>query len=488
MLKKTDKTKSYIFFRRLYILIYIFIMVQRTFGPREMVISPAIDTLMVYPVIAFGVGLILFDLFYDKILFRSPNIIWLCLFIISVSISSLLNIKYGILGNINSIIILSIEVFVFYAIDFRREGKDVRKEIWQVEHLVIIIWFIGVLLSLVMFLLQFYYYHEFSDGRYIRMGVVENRLFGVFTDPNYASVISVVVLIFLIKNFLNYKKTSIRIFYILNMLFQFIYIILSGSRTAEVSLSIMILLLSFFSLRYIFYVKSVSKIKNVFLSIGMSVIILIIVAALYLLLKKGLAYLPSLFSNVGQTEKIMHPVSFKRSDVEDSTDISNLRFKIWGSAIELFKSRPLFGVSMKHILPYAQDNFPLGFIAKSKYICHSLYINTLTCSGIIGFTLFFGFIIKSIITTLKAIFTVTNKEQYFNILYSCLPLVVLLCSGFFLNDIIFVNTLGAIIFWVYLGYTMYFVNGEKPYTETSIPYRIADKLTSKIKSVFFKNK
>lgn len=477
--------RNYNVLRKVYIFIYILLVMQRAWGPFKAITPFKLDALIFLGITTLGVVLIFYDLFSDKILFKTQNVSWLCIFLISVFISSILNINYGIMSNINSMILLSIEFFIFYAVDFNRSKIDVYKEIYQIEHFIMIVWFLSMLVTLWMFLEQSYYYIDLPENQFVRMGIIENRLFGIYNDPNYASITSLIMIVFSVKNFKKDTNRFLKIFYTVNIFFMFIYIILSGSRTAEVALGITVLVGAFFIFRCSF--KNMSKVKKVLLSILCSVLSLVCIFIVYFLLKKGIAYLPSLFegNDAGNT---IRPVSFSRSDVEENSDISNLRFKIWGSALEVFRSKPIFGVSVKHIVAYARDNFPEGIIAVRGYTGHSFYVNVIACTGIVGSILIFGFIIKSIITTLKAIFTVTDKEQYFDILFSCLPLIILLCSGFFLNEIIFVNTLGSIIFWIYLGYTMYFVNGEKPYTETSIPYRIADKLTSKIKSVFHKNK
>lgn len=484
-MKKESHLCTYSAIRKIYIFIYILLVMQRALGPFKAITPFKVDALIFFGATALGVALIFYDLFCDKVMFKMPNVSWLCLFIISVFISSVLSIQYGLLDNINSIILLSIEFFVFYAIDFNMSKDDVYREIYQVEHLIMTVWFISMLFTLWMFLKQSYYYIDLPENQFVRMGVIENRLFGIYNDPNYASVTSLIMMIFSVKNFKRDTSKFLKVFYIINIIFMFIYIILSGSRTAEVALGAAVLLWAFFIFKYIF--KNMCNAKKFLLSFLCAVLTLICIFFIYSLVKKGIAYLPSLFSD-HSTSNAIRPVSFSRSDVEENDDISNLRFKIWGSALELFKEKPLFGVSVKHIVSYAKDNFPEGIIATKGYTGHSFYVNVIACTGIVGSVLIFGFIIKSIIAVLKAIFTVTDKEQYFNILYSCLPLVVLMCSGFFLNEIIFVNTLGAIIFWLYLGYTMYFVNGEKQYTEVSIPYKITDKLTSSIKSIFCKTK
>lgn len=474
-LSKINFSKNYKTIRKIYIFLYIVLVMQRALGPMKAITPAKVDQLIFFVLSALGVTLIFYDLLCDKILFKTVNISWLCLFLISVSISSILSLKYGLMDNINSIILLTIEFFIFYAIDFSRSKEEIYKEMFQIEHLIMIIWFLATIVTLIMFLTQYYYFKDLPNNEFARMGVIENRLFGIFNDPNYAAVTALIMIVFSIKNFTKTTNKLVKTFYIINIVFEFIYIILSGSRTAEIAMGAAVIVGVFFAFRFMFKNKNMSRLKCFLLCLGYTLLVLITIFITYMLLKKCLAYLPPLFSKHNANTPL-RPVSFRRSDVEDSTDISNLRFKIWGSALELFMSKPIFGVSVKHIVLYARDQFPLGFIAEKGYTGHSFYINVISCTGIVGSILIFGFIIKNLITIFKAIFSIKNKEQYFNILFSFIPIIILLCSGFFLNEIIFVNTLGAIIFWLYLGYTMYFINENNKITNKSIPYKIANKI------------
>ena len=52
----------------------------------------------------------------------------------------------------------------------------------------------------------------------------------------------------------------------------------------------------------------------------------------------------------------------ERPDVVQSTDISNLRFRIWASAMDIFKTTWLFGASPRNALIYAKEVLPKSFI------------------------------------------------------------------------------------------------------------------------------
>lgn len=480
---KENARNKYFALRKIFICLYVVLVLQRAWGVMEVITPHSLDALLFTGVALLGLSLIIYDLLLDRICLQTTNNTLLCLFVLSVFISSLLNINYGgISGNIHSILLLSIEFFLLYAMDYRRNKDEVLKEMMVIEHVLIIIHFIGVIISFVMFMIQFEGHYDVHNN-WVRLGWVENRLFGVFKDPNYSAVTSILVILFIVKNFLKNKNLYVRIFYCINVLFQFIYIILSGSRTAEVTLSVGVLVFSYFTFRYIL-LNRFSKVKRFFSVVGLALAVLFAIGLLYLLLKKFIVYIPGLFhTNVGNSN--FDIVSLKRPDVENKSDISNLRFKIWESAFELFLSKPIFGVSVKNVIPYAQAKFPFGFIAQRRCAIHSFYISTITCAGVVGAALLFGFIIVNILKIVKCLLHEEDKEQYFNILFAAIPLVLFLCSGTFLIEIIFANTIGVLIFWLYFGYTMYFISqGE----EQPLPfsYKFLSGTFRKVKGIFSK--
>ncbi len=68
----------------------------------------------------------------------------------------------------------------------------------------------------------------------LRIGFLKNRLYGVFADPNFAATISVVSMI--LSSVITFFQTTFekkwKWLLIMNTLIQWIYITLSGSRTA----------------------------------------------------------------------------------------------------------------------------------------------------------------------------------------------------------------------------------------------------------------
>lgn len=168
------------------------------------------------------------------------------------------------------------------------------------------------------------------------------------------------------------------------------------------------------------------------------------------------SYIPSLFnsahSNGSGAMTGLYQVSMERPDVVENSDISNLRFRIWGSAIDIFKTTWLFGASPRNALKYAKDVLPNAFIAQRGYDAHNFYVATVFYTGVLG-SLFLGiFLIKSAYKIVK--YYLVNNFKDSNPLFNSL-VISLICtavSGMFLSEILFITTVGSFFFWTFLGY------------------------------------
>lgn len=164
--------------------------------------------------------------------------------------------------------------------------------------------------------------------------------------------------------------------------------------------------------------------------------------------KEVMAYVPPLIS--GDAEK--RPVDLHRPDVEDSTDISNLRFDIWKGALEIWTSKPVLGVSPRDFTTYAIQRFPQSFVALKKYSVHNGYLALLVCTGILGLLTMGAFIVLSIRRVWRYVLRRWNDSiPVFYIL--CLMMIgAIAFSAITLQDIFFANSLNTNIFWLVLGY------------------------------------
>ena len=84
-----------------------------------------------------------------------------------------------------------------------------------------------------------------------------------------------------------------------------------------------------------------------------------------------------------------------------SGDISNRRFDIWKSGLEIFARRPWLGTTFCGFLPFAQEHMPETYIVSNDYLQMTTldndFVNLLVSNGIIAFVAFIGFVLCAIV-------------------------------------------------------------------------------------------
>ena len=456
----------YDFLRKSYMTLFIFAVLTRVLMPIALRETQFINDLVFSSVAIFGAFVLLFDLFTRRIMLTSKNVFWLLGFLLVCIISSIINVKYGLYGNIKNAVWLAISFFFFFFLDKERSLDEVKKEIKYVSNVLIAVWFAACSVSLTMFLFQMGYYVDVYPNSFSRQGFIEGRLFGIFEDPNFAAVVAIIVIILSIFNLFTISNRLLKAFYIISIIINFLYVVLSGSRTAEVAFAVTVLISSYFILKKKDNLRKVNLIIKQVIMVITSLICSAILLLSISITRKGLSYIPSFidspFTKTGNLEnRIKKPVDTTREDIGNGADISNCRFKIWVSALELFKSKPIFGTSPRNMRIYAKTEFPHGFIAKRSYAVHNAYIDVLTSTGIVGATCILVFFLKYLYDIFKYLFSSCKSDNYYIVLFNVSIVSTVAVAALFLSEIFFVNTIGVLMFWSNLGYSYYFMKESK---------------------------
>lgn len=448
--------------RKAYITAFIAAVLTRVLLPFALCETQFVNSLVFAIVAMFGAAVVCLDLFTRRVFLTAKNVVWLALFLAICTLSSVVNAKYGVIGNVRNLVWLAISFFLLYPIDPTRTLDSVKKEIKYVGNILITVWFLACGASLAMFALQVGYYVDVYPDSFARMGFIEGRLFGVFEDPNYAAVVAMIAIIYSIFNLKNAEKKWLKAFYVCGICVDFCYIVLSGSRTTEVAAIIVAFLAAYFLL-----LKKYNKVKaNAFIKqVALILSAILCSAALifsFIFARKALSYLPGMvgapFKSVSVAEqKPRRHIDIMRDDVSNTADISNCRFKIWLSALEVFKSKPFLGTSPRNLRAYAKAAFPNGFIAQRSYAVHNAYLDVLTSTGLLGAVIMFIFLVKYLISVFQFLFVKLNNKNYGLVLFSFINVATVAISAFFLSEIFFVNTIGVLTFWLNLGCSHYFI-------------------------------
>lgn len=369
-------------------------------------------------------------------------------FVVTCSVSSALNMSYGITDNVKTIGWTVLQFFLIYAISWNMSKEEMKREFDLLAKSLSAIWFAEIAVSMYQFFFQIGYYTLNEQGKKVRQGFYDERLFGIFADPNYAGVTSVIVIILSAYCAYRAKNRLAKLFFQINCVLSFLYIVLCGSRTAEVAGLIGLFLFSWNFIRIKLRAKKARVTVQNILSPLLALLCCVVMVEAVAVTKEIMAYVPPLIS--GDAEK--RPVDLHRPDVEDSTDISNLRFDIWKGALEIWTSKPVFGVSPRNFTTYAIQRFPQSFVAHKKYSVHNGYLALLVCTGIVGFLLMAAFIVLNILRVWRFVRRKWNDSiPTFYIL--CLMVIgAIAFSAITLLDIFFANSLNTNLFWLLLGY------------------------------------
>lgn len=402
-----------------------------------------------------GILLATYNLVIKKVYLKIKTIEYLLLFFAFNIITSILVISYGYSTNIKNALIFYIyflTVFPIFTGVTREEGKKIYDYFF---YTVTVLNTFGVLVSLIQFiLLKGYRVHDYK-GLYIRQGFVESRLFGILASPNFLSLISLIVIIFLITKIGSFIKVYKNIS-ILAIVLNFIYIVLSGSRTVFICMMIAVVIYSI----VMFYQKGNTK---SLLKVVMAIIVVLFsYKAVNFTSEQYLKYNKErLEAQDKKLENKDNNLSLERTDTSEE-NISNNRFAIWKSTASFVPKKPIFGYSGGNWYEIGKKNNPDEYIIKEHYLTHNGYLEILFYNGIVGFISMGIFVLSFFLSMVKRLIR-DKKEDLVNkdLLSIIMILMVILVSNLFLSSTFYGISLLGIILFLMAGYFYSIVSTDK---------------------------
>jgi O-antigen ligase len=135
-------------------------------------------------------------------------------------------------------------------------------------------------------------------------------------------------------------------------------------------------------------------------------------------------------------------------------DISNRRFEIWLSGLEIFLKNPIVGVSRENIVAYASEHMPETYIVNNSQMdfdsMHNLYVDVIVSQGLLGFIPFMLFLLLSAISIIRNLPLLFSKSD--NTLMIASILLTVVTSTLVITEIIYVDSPISTVFWSSLGY------------------------------------
>ena len=404
---------------------------------------------MVVMLLAMAIVFIRIKFQFKKMLHK--NVIFLIFFLISYIISAIINIEYGITGNIKGFVWLFFQLFLLYVSNVDRTVVEIRKELKLIFLTLTVCVGTMNLMSIIMLFTGYNGKHEFFNGRSAFFGMVNGRLWGMYIDPNHGAIVTAVAILVCLYFFKECKNIYGKLVSAILVFINILYLTFSDSRTGLVCICTGIFSYVFLSL---FYRKRGSVCKNIKRRILFCTIIALMATSFTYILPKSI--------------KVIYNFSIEKQEADDEGiktelgreedlqgDISNRRFDIWMSGVEVFNTSKFTGVSFRNILPYVRVNLPKTYIVNNDATIfnsfHNIFVDVLASQGIFGilsFLLFIFFTLKFILAKILHFYSDIIKEGI--LLFSCIGCLAV--GALFVSAIFYANSPHTVLFWIFLGY------------------------------------
>lgn len=429
-----------------------------------------------------GGGLLAVDLVTNRGLWRGKNVGLLYGICASAAISSLLYIRYGVKDNVFDLCWVVIQFGLAYTLAERLTEAEMKRFVCRVYTVTLLIWFAACCVSVYQFARQIGYRYTVNPNsdspELCRQGFWNHRLFGVFTGLDYAAYISLAHIVLGVHYLIEHKKPLERGALAVALLPIFLFIVLSGSRSAKYALLLYAAVFAWMAAG-----RNGGGFKVLLRRGVAAVLTLVVVYGCYAGVKEYAPYVPAYFNRMTQvsspdgTQQFAPPEAtepdddlLERTDVQG--DISNERFQIWHDYLHMAGEYGPFGLSLSnyndyiaehhadlYIVQYFRDR--LGDMEKTDmvYECHNNYLFVLVSTGWVGLALFVLFAVLTIWKALRFCFTAKPLPLSF---ITALALVGIGCvQAMFMNSVFLKINAPSFIFWLALGVVNQMTRQEK---------------------------
>lgn len=437
-------------------------------------------------------------LIYDFIFFRNAlktkKFFWLLAFLLSYTISILINYKTNLRMNIIDyfyIVTLMLAIYPNSTNEFNFKEKII-KEIYYINYTMIFLTSSVALISIIMFIFQYDSYVVY-DCKY-PIGFVSNRLNGLYRNAIYPTsgigLILAIVQIFILSKYKKISKKNITVLFICIAL-NFIFICLANSRGNFVALSCSIFFLVFLWIYNKYIIKeNTAKIKGCFVAIFLATLSVVFIFGAISATRYVLSFLPSIESNILEIEhnvddkKDINKIDLNRGDVPEHYGALTGRPYLWKYGIERFFEKPIFGYGAYTLsgqigIPNSKEVFPHF---------HNFFIHTLVSSGLIGFIIIFYFLASLAIFILKYFIKKPYDDNYLICAGIYCLMIFLIVINLADTTILFMMKQSSFIFFTYLGYLVVLTDDGDIKKTDKIILNMNDSLEKHIKFIKVKSK
>ncbi|MEG0366393.1 MAG: O-antigen ligase family protein [Coprobacillus sp.] len=413
-------------------------------------------------IIVFGYGIIILihDLIKKELFYSKNHMLLIMLYGVLLCVGTYMNKDYS---NKNSFVIAGMQILIFLLIFGQKKSmslKQLKKELMSIIPLTCMLEGIASLVSLGMYFLNI---SGAQNGWYI--GLVGDRLFGIYFNCNPASFLAIIVILLSLIAVKNHYKG--RMLYIINIGVQLSYIVLTQCRAAIIILAVIMTAVLYY---YFFRAKEISKLKAICLNIGMCICILfgtVVINEVAFIIPEAQGAKEEAGGRF-QIEKINEIVSLIASRelqnipkiINLVDDISSGRITLSKQSVQIWQKTPLHGIGAGNFRNMLLDISESPQSVGTQILhSHNVFLETLVTGGVFGFLVFFLFFIKTLFITRDVLIKYKNKKSYLIVLLFIMIFVSEFIGGMLDFGVFYVYSLSATLAWMFLGY-VYWLNNQ----------------------------
>lgn len=413
-------------------------------------IAPCLKLLHLY-----AAAVIVFDLLGEKRILKNKGRLLLAAFVLFYCVTMLCNPELLSFSGVSFFAYFVETLLLVYSYD---EGDAKREDICL---------FIGVLLitltsvvGIVMFYTKFYAMPVYN--RFVGMYPVENRLAGLFGNPNSLGLICMGAICLCFIRLVNGKRGWVRAFYAAALVINLVALLLSNCRTAIYSSVCMCALYVFLCV-----LRDGRGVVRVLLAVLAAAAVAVAGYFACALLQRGLSLLDVNYDYyVEYIMQLQIPVNGIDIDAAEyggtirrfmNASLLNGRDILWTNGARLFARQPLFGYGLSN---YYQSLLDMGVTEEwASFSMHNSYLEALVSFGVAGFACAVAFLIV-VLKNALVFFRYGEKDQWMSAacLLSCVA--AFLAAGMMESALASPLSQGSLFFWIIMARLMRLLESE----------------------------
>ena len=419
--------------------------------------------LLLIPSAILMAGIVFFNVKNFNKVIKNKIYIFFMAFLLSYLTTFLINNKYNVTGSIKVLIWTTMHFVFSFGCYYITSDYQLKKELKYVSTVLILVLSILNINNLLLLITHTSSFTYSLSNVALLVGLTPwGRFYGIFYDPNYTSIMCVVSMFLAIYLLKEYKSKFIKILLIFSIVLQVIYIVFCESRSGLFTL---ITTIAVYSALNMIVIKNLKKNIKIFLITITTIILVIVLPKICINCYNNIQNKKEIKTEEVLEENPKTKIQIGRNDNQE--DVSNRRFDIWKSGLEIFSKNLIFGVGFPNITPIALDKYPSTYIVNNDFshfdAFHNSVIDVFTSQGIIGGTIMAMIYLYTLIETIKRrkiLFNKNNKNtREIIIIITCMFSIMI--SSMLLSQIYYINNACTFMFWALFGYYNYYLKSEE---------------------------